>query len=119
MSPRRERRLRWRDADGRPIDLVERVAQRQVAGPRDAESAAWRRETFCLPRSAARDKAREWFERYPKAAYQTEIEFWRELADDRHRVRHAPPSDGGLRRLLCLRSGRHPSALCRSDFESG
>ena len=37
---------------------------------------------FCLPRLEARQKAREWFERYPKAAYMTEIEFWRELEDD-------------------------------------
>ena len=27
--------------------------------------------------------AREWFDRYPKAAYMTEIEFWRELSDGR------------------------------------
>ena len=41
----------------------------------------WRRESFCLPRLEARAKARELFERYPKAAYMTEIEFWRERAD--------------------------------------
>ncbi len=41
----------------------------------------WRRESFCLPRPQARAKAREWFERYPKAAYMTEIEFWRERED--------------------------------------
>ena len=65
----------------RPVDVVERVA-----GRRDRRSAvadtAWRRETFRLPRSEARAKAREWFERFPKAAYMTEIESWRELADD-------------------------------------
>ncbi|MEX6507977.1 hypothetical protein [Jiella sp. M17.18] len=37
------------------------------------------RETFTLPRDAARVKAREWFERYPKAAYWTQVESWREL----------------------------------------
>jgi hypothetical protein len=80
---------------GRPIDLVERVARRRTSRGPSAESAAWRRETFCLPRSAARDKAREWFERYPKAAYQTEIEFWRELADDRIEfvMRRLPTAD--------------------------
>ncbi len=61
------------------------VAQR-AAGRRDrlnvAADAAWRRETFRLPRTEARAKAREWFERFPKAAYMTEIESWRELADD-------------------------------------
>jgi hypothetical protein len=32
-----------------------------------------------LPRPAARAKAREMFDRYPKAAYMTAIESWREL----------------------------------------
>jgi len=68
----------------RPLDLVERVARRRASRPKDASTAAnaWRRESFCLPRLEARKKAREWFERYPKAAYMTEIEFWRELEDD-------------------------------------
>ena len=66
----------------RPLDLVERVAKRRDAraGP-TGSNGAWRRETYRLPRAEARDKAREWFDRYPKAAYLTEIEFWRELAD--------------------------------------
>jgi hypothetical protein len=59
---------------------------RRAAGRRDRRAAAtdgaWRRETFRLPRPEARAKAREWFERFPKAAYMTEIESWRELADD-------------------------------------
>ena len=46
-----------------------------------AGSSAWRRETFTLPRDEARATARHWFERFPKAAYMTEIESWRELAD--------------------------------------
>lgn len=62
----------------------ERVA-RALARRRDAAQAArgageygpWRKETFLLPREEARRKAREWFERYPKAAYMTEIESWR------------------------------------------
>jgi hypothetical protein len=67
----------------KPQDLVERIARRRSAraGRSAASSDIWRRETFCLPREEARDKAREWFDRYPKAAYMTEIEFWRELAD--------------------------------------
>ena len=67
----------------RPLDLVERVAQRRALRTNQAPADnAWRREVFCLPRIEARQKAREWFERYPKAAYMTEIEFWRELEDD-------------------------------------
>jgi hypothetical protein len=65
----------------KPVDLAQRAAAR-----RDRRASAvdltWRRETFRLPRTEARQKAREWFERFPKAAYMTEIESWRELPDD-------------------------------------
>ncbi|MDX3926899.1 MAG: hypothetical protein QHC90_13985 [Shinella sp.] len=37
------------------------------------------RETYCLERAAAREKAREWFDTWPKAAYWTEVESWRPL----------------------------------------
>ncbi len=46
-----------------------------------ARSDPYRRETFLLPRDAARAKAREFFDRYPAAAYMTAIESWRELPD--------------------------------------
>jgi hypothetical protein len=80
----------------KPIDLAERAASRR--GKRSTAAAAeggWRRETFCLPRDEARAKAREWFERFPKAAYMTEIESWRELADDRIEfvMRRLPSAD--------------------------
>jgi hypothetical protein len=68
----------------RPLDLAQRIAARRARrAASDPASDPWRRETFCLPRADARIKAREWFDRYPKAAYMTEIEFWRELADGR------------------------------------
>ena len=53
------------------------------------------RETFRLPRGEARAKAREWFDRFPKAAYMTEIEFWRELDDDviEFTIRRLPSAD--------------------------
>jgi len=63
----------------KPVDVAERVARRRER--RTAAEGPWRRETFRLPRVEARAKAREWFERFPKAAYMTEIESWRELAD--------------------------------------
>src|SRR5580698_6375411 len=62
----------------KPIDLAGRVANRRSERSTMATAeSAWRRETFCLPRDEARAKAREWFERFPKAAYMTEIESWR------------------------------------------
>ena len=64
----------------KPGDVARRAADRRDR--RGAAEGAWRRETFRLPRAEARAKAREWFERFPKAAYMTEIESWRELPDD-------------------------------------
>jgi hypothetical protein len=37
------------------------------------------RETFTLPRDAARLKARDFLSRYPKAGYMSAVESWREL----------------------------------------
>ncbi|HEY3623310.1 MAG TPA: hypothetical protein VGL12_13160 [Roseiarcus sp.] len=80
----------------KPIDLAARVASRRSRRSRAAATEdAWRRETFCLPRDEARAKAREWFERFPKAAYMTEIESWREVAGDRIEfvIRRLPSAD--------------------------
>jgi hypothetical protein len=78
----------------KPVDLAERVARRRDRRASAAEGA-WRRETFRLPRVEARAKAREWFERFPKAAYMTEIESWRELADGEIEfvIRRLPTAD--------------------------
>jgi hypothetical protein len=72
--------------------LGERIGKRAQSG---GVSGAWRRETYTLPRAEARDKAREWFTKYPKAAYMTEIEFWRELSDGRieFTIRRLPSAD--------------------------
>lgn len=71
--------------------------------PRDVAAKArarmtesqWRRETFTLSREAARAKARAMFDRFPKAAYMTEVESWRELEDDRieFTMRRLPTAD--------------------------
>ena len=75
----------------RPGDVAKRAAQ----ALRDDRSNTWRRATFVLARPEARAKAREWFDLYPKAAYMTEIEFWRELADGRieFTIRRLPSAD--------------------------
>ena len=65
-----------------PGDLAARMAQRLSQATRQRRAAdGWRRDCFTLPREEAREKAREWFARFPKAAYMTEIESWRELDD--------------------------------------
>ena len=70
----------------RPIDIARRLAERREEG-REAsvrnQTGQWRRETFHLPREDARAKAREVLSRFPKAAYMTEIEWWRECEDGR------------------------------------
>ncbi len=70
------------------------VARGRAAVPAEGR-ATWRRETFRLPRVEARAKAREWFDRYPKAAYMTEIEFWRVCDDDQieFTIRRLPTAD--------------------------
>lgn len=64
---------------------------RDAARPRDG----FVRETFVLRRIDARAKAREWFDRWPKQAYWTSIEAWRECPDDmiEFTIRRLPAAD--------------------------
>lgn len=76
----------------RPSDIA-RSSARAFAGRKVGDT--FRRETFALPREAARAKARELLRRFPKAAYQTEIESWRVLPGDfiEFTVRRLPSAD--------------------------
>ena len=76
-----------------PADIARKAAQRIAA--RRNRTDSFRRDTFELPREAARTKARELLARYPKAAYMTEIESWRELPGDRveFTMRRLPSAD--------------------------
>ena len=80
----------------RPADIARRLARRggenRVGTGR---AGGWQRETFTLPRDEARAKARETFTRFPKAAYMTEIEWWRELDDGQieFTIRRLPTAD--------------------------
>jgi hypothetical protein len=57
----------------RPRDLADRMAARRK------RDDGYLRETFSLPRGEARAKARDFLTRYPKAAYMSAVESWREL----------------------------------------
>jgi hypothetical protein len=57
----------------RPLDLAGRMARRASAPD------GFVRETFSLPREEARARARAFLKSYPKAAYMSEVERWREL----------------------------------------
>jgi hypothetical protein len=59
----------------RPRDLADRMAGRSKAAD------GYLRETFTLPRDKARTKARDFLTRYPKQAYMSSVESWRELPD--------------------------------------
>jgi hypothetical protein len=56
-----------------PRDLADRMAGRRKSND------GYLRETFTLPRDQARSKARDFLTRYPKAAYMSNVESWREL----------------------------------------
>jgi hypothetical protein len=72
-----------------PADLAARAAKAL------RQTDSFRRETFALPREQARAKARDMFRRFPKPAYMTEIESWRELPDGRieFTMRRLPSAD--------------------------
>src|SRR6266404_8547885 len=63
------------DMASRPRDLADRMARRRKFDD------GYLRETFSLPREKARAKARDFLARYPKAAYMSSVESWRELPD--------------------------------------
>ena len=94
-----------------PADIARRSAKALHARPR----YAFRRETFALPREKAREKAREMFRRFPKAAYMTEIESWREASRKSHRVHYATASQRGLT-ALASRPLAYGRSCGRGDF---
>ena len=81
-----------------PVEVARRLGQRRDASGRSSAlraNDAWCRETFTLPRDEARMAARDWFDRFPKAAYMTAIESWRVLEDGRieFTMRRLPTAD--------------------------
>jgi hypothetical protein len=59
-----------------PRDLADRMAARRRQAKADDGYA---RETFTQPREQARQTARAFLNRWPAAAYMSEVESWREL----------------------------------------
>jgi hypothetical protein len=81
----------------RPRDLAERMARRRkpAAGSAGKAGDGYLRESFTLPREAARARAQAFFARYPKAGYMSEVETWRELpgGDIEFTMRRLPTAD--------------------------
>lgn len=69
--------------------------KRRESSDGDQQSRTWKRVTFSLPRSEAQAKAREFLQKYPKAAYWSEVESWRELPGDviEFTMRRLPTAD--------------------------
>jgi hypothetical protein len=61
-----------------PRDLAGRMAQRRL---RQRLDDGFVRESFTQPREAARRTARDFLDRFPKQAYMSAVECWRELPD--------------------------------------
>ena len=60
-----------------PRELADRMAARRRARKDDG----FVRQRFTLPRENARAAARAFLDRFPKQAYMSEVEYWRELPD--------------------------------------
>ena len=71
----------------RPRDLASRMASRRT--PNEGFKDGFVRQTFTLPREKARDRARDFLDRYPKAGlYERRRELAR-IAGRRHRIHYA------------------------------
>ncbi|WP_417435812.1 hypothetical protein [Hoeflea sp.] len=63
-----------------PLEGLRReIARARKEKSNGQSSGSFVRETYRLSRGQAREKAREWFSAWPKAAYWTEVESWRAL----------------------------------------
>ena len=82
----------------RPRDLAERMARRRKMGGKPGQMAGdgYLRETFTLPRAAARERAQAFFARYPKAGYMSAVETLARAARRRHRIHDAAAAQRGL-----------------------
>ena len=77
------------------LDGLKRSLERSRAEGMKLPRDGFLRETYSLPRVDARLKAREWFDRWPKQAYWTAIESWRERPGDviEFTMRRLPTAD--------------------------
>ncbi len=69
--------------------------RREMREARSTPTESWKRETHILPREEAREFARSFLQKYPKAAYWSEVESWRVLEGDviEFTMRRLPSAD--------------------------
>ncbi|AJD41996.1 hypothetical protein C9413_05800 [Rhizobium sp. SEMIA 4085] len=77
------------------FDGLKRRIERHRAEGNARKGDHFVRQTYRLGLLDARAKAREWFAEYPKAAYWTEVESWRQLDNDQieFTMRRLPSAD--------------------------
>ncbi len=77
-----------------PRELSNRIAERRDRRRLSGDDG-YIRQTFTEPRAQARKTARSFFDQYPKQAYMSEVESWRELPGDliEFTMRRLPSSD--------------------------
>ena len=78
-----------------PLDGLKRRIDRHRQENAGRSSGLFVRETFTMSREEARHQAREWCEAFPKAAYWTEVESWRQVEGGRieFTMRRLPSAD--------------------------
>lgn len=78
-----------------PLDGLKKRLEESRAAKAARPGDGFLRETFVLSRGEARLKAQEWFQRWPKQAYWTEIESWFERPNDviEFTIRRLPAAD--------------------------
>jgi hypothetical protein len=77
------------------LDTLKKRLGEYRRGGRRLRRDGFLRETYVLPRAEARQKAREWYEKWPKQAYWTSVESWSERPDDmiEFTMRRLPSAD--------------------------
>lgn len=76
-------------------DYAARAAAKPATEKQRTPAGGWKRQTWKLPREQAREKAKEFLAKYPRAAYWSEVESWRVLEGDiiEFTMRRLPTAD--------------------------
>jgi len=92
-GPDSQSRAYWQRQDAALGRIKSGYAKRSATRREKADS--WKRVSYSLPRDKAQQKAREFLAKYPKSAYWSEVESWRELPDDiiEFTMRRLPSAD--------------------------
>lgn len=88
-------RLASKRVENARLSNLKWVEKRKRFAKKQPDTTSWKRETRRLPRNEAREFARSFLKKYPKAAYWTEVESWRMLEGDiiEFTMRRLPSAD--------------------------